>query len=72
MAPLNQRTRQIDGRGKNHQRYVIDKKDGKWNLTTTNGEHIAGPFDSEQLATDVASVFTDTPASSKRRGKDQD
>jgi hypothetical protein len=52
--------------------YVIDKKDGKWNLTTTNGEHIAGPFVSEQLATDVASVFTDTPASSKRRGKDQD
>jgi hypothetical protein len=51
---------------------VIDKKDGKWTLTTTNGEHIAGPFDSEQMATDVASVFTDTPASSKRRGKDQD
>lgn len=52
--------------------YVIDKKDGKWTLTTTNGEHIAGPFDSEQKATDVAAVFTDTPASAKRRGKDQD
>ena len=52
--------------------YVIDKKDGNWTLTTTNCEHIAGPFDSEQMATDVAAVFTDTPASAKRRGKDQD
>ncbi|MBK5512247.1 hypothetical protein JFT91_17375 [Pseudomonas sp. TH08] len=53
-------------------RYEIRKKDGKWTVTTTNGEHMAGPFDSEQMATDVASVFTDTPASPKRRGKDQD
>ncbi|MCF4996370.1 hypothetical protein GIW70_13745 [Pseudomonas syringae] len=53
--------------------YLVNKmKDGQWNLTTSNGEHIAGPFPTEAMAAEVAAVFSDTPAAPKRRGKDQD
>ncbi|MBV4473460.1 hypothetical protein N8H74_04985 [Pseudomonas sp. B2M1-30] len=53
--------------------YVVDKaKDGQWHISAANGEHIAGPFPSEAMAVEVASVFEDTPAAPKRRGKDRD
>ncbi|NVZ99588.1 hypothetical protein [Pseudomonas gingeri] len=50
--------------------YLINQaKDGQWWVAGVDGENIAGPFPTEALAIEVASVFQDTPApAAKRRG----
>ncbi|SEN17855.1 hypothetical protein SAMN04487857_11161 [Pseudomonas sp. ok272] len=49
--------------------YLITKaKDGQWWVDSNGGEHIAGPFPTEALAIEVASVLQDTPPAPKRRG----
>lgn len=48
--------------------YLINQaKDGQWWVDSANGENIAGPFPSEALAIEVASVLQDQPAAPKRR-----
>ncbi|WP_347900663.1 hypothetical protein [Pseudomonas purpurea] len=48
--------------------YLINQaKDGQWWVDSANGENIAGPFPSEALAIEVASVFQDQPAAPRRR-----
>ena len=52
--------------------YQINQaKDGQWWVDSAAGENIAGPFPTEALAIDVASVLQDQPAGPKRRGKDK-
>ncbi|NVZ29508.1 hypothetical protein HX881_28430 [Pseudomonas gingeri] len=55
---------------KNVNGYLINQaKDGQWWVAGVDGENIAGPFPTEELAIEVASVFQDTPApATKRRG----
>ncbi len=50
--------------------YLINPvKDGQWWVASVEGENIAGPFPTEALAIEVATVFEDTPApAAKRRG----
>lgn len=49
--------------------YLINKaKDGQWWVDSASGENIAGPFPTEALAIEVASVLQDTPPAPKRRG----
>lgn len=58
---------------KNVNGYLINQaKDGQWWLTGINGEAVAGPFPSEALAIEVASVFEDTPAPAARRRGNKD
>ena len=40
---------------------------GDWCVFNASGENVAGPFDSQQVATEVASVFQDQPAPPARR-----
>ena len=50
--------------------YQIKKlQDGQWWLVGHEGEAVAGPFSSETSACEVASVFEDTPAPSRRTDK---
>ncbi|MEB0046732.1 MULTISPECIES: hypothetical protein [unclassified Pseudomonas] len=52
--------------------YLINQaKDGQWWVDNATGENIAGPFPSEALAIEVATVLQDQPAAPKRRGKDK-
>lgn len=52
--------------------YLINQaKDGQWWVDSVGGENIAGPFPTEVLAIEVASVLQDQPAGPKRRGKDK-
>ncbi|MGE8186210.1 hypothetical protein [Pseudomonas sp. NPDC086278] len=52
--------------------YLINQaKDGQWWVDSASGENIAGPFPTEALAIEVASVLQDQPAGPKRRGKDK-
>ncbi|MBN3865054.1 hypothetical protein HCU66_22830 [Pseudomonas frederiksbergensis] len=52
--------------------YLINQaKDGQWWIDSVGGENIAGPFPTEALAIEVASVLQDQPAAPKRRGKDK-
>jgi len=52
--------------------YQINQaKDGQWWVDSAAGENIAGPFPTEALAIEVASVLQDQPAGPKRRGKDK-
>jgi len=52
--------------------YLINQaKDGQWWVASVEGENIAGPFPSEALAIEVASVFQDQRPAPKRRGKDK-
>ncbi|SDT24709.1 hypothetical protein NLK61_00420 [Pseudomonas fuscovaginae UPB0736] len=49
---------------------ITQAADGQWWVAGDDGEQIAGPFATEALASEVASVFEDTPApSAKRREK---
>ncbi|TVT80352.1 hypothetical protein [Pseudomonas sp. H3(2019)] len=49
--------------------YLINQaKDGQWWVDSVSGENIAGPFPTEALAIEVASVLQDTPPAPKRRG----
>lgn len=50
---------------------IKQAKDGQWWLASAQGEHIAGPFASEAMAVEVASVFEDQAghASSRRSPK---
>ncbi|AMB84665.1 hypothetical protein AWM79_04830 [Pseudomonas agarici] len=50
--------------------YLINPaKDGQWWVASVDGENIAGPFSTEALAIEVATVFQDTPApTATRRG----
>ncbi|MCB2254402.1 hypothetical protein KTQ74_21020 [Pseudomonas chlororaphis] len=52
--------------------YQIKKlQDGQWWLVSAQGESVAGPFPSEAMAVEVASVFEDSAghASSRRSPK---
>ncbi|RON51673.1 hypothetical protein [Pseudomonas frederiksbergensis] len=52
--------------------YLINQaKDSQWWVDSVAGENIAGPFPTEALAIEVASVLQDQPAGPKRRGKDK-
>ena len=52
--------------------YLINKaKDGQWWVDSVGGENIAGPFPSEAMAIEVASVLQLEHPEPKRRGKDQ-
>ncbi|WP_448108058.1 hypothetical protein [Pseudomonas azerbaijanoccidentalis] len=52
--------------------YLINKaKDGQWWVDSVGGENIAGPFPSEALAVEVASVLQLEHPEPKRRGKDK-
>ncbi|AZD02781.1 MULTISPECIES: hypothetical protein [Pseudomonas] len=46
-------------------------KDGQWWLVSAQGENVAGPFASEAMAVEVASVFEDSAghASARRNPK---
>jgi hypothetical protein len=46
-------------------------KDGQWWVASVAGENIAGPFPSEALAIEVASVLELEHPEPKRRGKDK-
>ena len=46
-------------------------KDGQWWVASVAGENIAGPFPSESLAIEVASVLELEHPEPKRRGKDK-
>jgi hypothetical protein len=46
-------------------------KDGQWWVASVAGENIAGPFPSEALATEVASVLELEHPEPKRRAKDK-
>ena len=52
--------------------FLINKaKDGQWWVDSVGGENIAGPFPSEAMAIEVASVLQLEHPEPKRRGKDQ-
>jgi hypothetical protein len=52
--------------------YLINQaKDGQWWVDSVAGENIAGPFPTEALAIEVASVLQDQHPAPKRRGKDK-
>ncbi|MGY2189128.1 hypothetical protein D3C81_278300 [compost metagenome] len=52
--------------------YLINKaKDGQWWVDSVGGESIAGPFPSEAMAVEVASVLQLEHPEPKRRGKDK-
>ncbi len=52
--------------------YLINKaKDGQWWVDGVGGENIAGPFPSEAMAIEVASVLQLEHPAPKRRGKDK-
>ncbi|MNN94805.1 hypothetical protein D3C81_2134960 [compost metagenome] len=52
--------------------YLIKKaKDGQWWVDSVGGENIAGPFPSEAMAIEVASVLQLEHPEPKRRGKDK-
>ncbi|AFY19608.1 hypothetical protein [Pseudomonas sp. UW4] len=52
--------------------FLINKvKDGQWWVASVAGENIAGPFLSETLAIEVASVLELEHPEPKRRGKDK-
>ncbi|WP_247257509.1 hypothetical protein [Pseudomonas moorei] len=52
--------------------FLINKaKDGQWWVGSVAGENIAGPFASEALAIEVASVLELEHPEPKRRGKDK-
>ena len=52
--------------------FLINKvKDGQWWVASVAGENIAGPFPSEALAIEVASVLELEHPETKRRGKDK-
>lgn len=40
---------------------------GEWCVFDASGENVAGPFDSQQAAAEVAAVFQDQPAPAARR-----
>ena len=46
-------------------------KDGQWWVDNTGGENIAGPFPTEALAIEVASVLQLEHPTVKRRGKEK-
>ncbi|MEZ1314682.1 hypothetical protein QIW53_01560 [Pseudomonas fluorescens] len=53
--------------------FLINKaKDGQWWVDSANGERIAGPFPTEALAIEVASVLELEHPPAKRRGKDSE
>ena len=49
--------------------YLISAKDGQWWVAGVGGENIAGPFPSEAMAIEVASVLQLEHPAPKRRGK---
>ncbi|CAI8791918.1 HicB family protein [Pseudomonas sp. IT-P12] len=52
--------------------YLINKaKDGQWWVDSASGERIAGPFPTEALAIEVASVLELEHPTVQRRGKDK-
>lgn len=52
--------------------YLINQaKDGQWWVDSVGGENIAGPFPTEALAIEVASVLQLEHPTVKRRGKDK-
>ncbi|MBV4518705.1 hypothetical protein KVG88_01415 [Pseudomonas sp. SWRI74] len=52
--------------------YLINKaKDGQWWVDSASGENIAGPFPTEAMAVEVASVLQLEHPEPKRRGKDK-
>ena len=51
--------------------YLISAKDGQWWVGGVGGENIAGPFPSEAMAIEVASVLQLEHPAPKRRGKDK-
>jgi hypothetical protein len=52
--------------------YLINQaKDGQWWVDSAGGENIAGPFPTEALAIEVASVLELEHPAPKRRGKDK-
>jgi hypothetical protein len=52
--------------------YLINKaKDGQWSIDSANGEKIAGPFPTEAMAVEVASVLELEHPEPKRRGKEK-
>jgi hypothetical protein len=52
--------------------YLINKaKDGQWWVDSVGGENIAGPFPTEAMAIEVASVLQLEHPTAKRRGKDK-
>jgi hypothetical protein len=50
---------------------INQEKDRQWWVASAAGENIAGPFPSEALATEVASVLELEHPEPKRRGKDK-
>jgi len=48
---------------------IAQAKDGQWWVNSASDEPIAGPFPTEALAIEVASVLQDQPSAPKRRGK---
>lgn len=52
--------------------YLINKKkDGQWSIDSAAGEPIAGPFPTEAMAIEVASVLELEHPEPKRRSKDK-
>jgi hypothetical protein len=52
--------------------YLINKaKDGQWWVASAASENIAGPFPTEAMAIEVASVLELEHPEPKRRGKDK-
>ncbi|MDN4547463.1 MULTISPECIES: hypothetical protein [unclassified Pseudomonas] len=52
--------------------FLINKaKDGQWWVDSVGGENIAGPFPSEAMAIEVASVLQLEHPEPTRRGKDK-
>ncbi|MHC8286733.1 hypothetical protein ACYZUD_07830 [Pseudomonas sp. XS1P51] len=52
--------------------YLINQaKDGQWWVDSVGGENIAGPFPTEAMAIEVASVLQLEHPTTKRRGKDK-
>ena len=47
---------------------IVQAKDGQWWVNSASDENIAGPFPTEALAIEVASVLQDQPSAPKRRG----
>lgn len=50
---------------------INQAKDGQWWVDSVGGENIAGPFPTETLAIEVASVLELEHPAPKRRGKDK-
>ena len=50
--------------------YLINQaKDGQWWVDSVGGENIAGPFPTQELAIEVASVLQDQPTAFTRKRK---